>query len=238
MRDCSSWRTDAAVAAGNKPIQQADGCGRGNKPIQKEFGEAINPVSYILRLTSSLNQHSFLEPFVLENAQEQLELKRINENVWLLVRRPLGLNDEEQWSVWETEAITWAWEGNNRMTIIFPDTSVADSDNDWTTENRLLMRMLKCVVVPLIAASLITLSLQAITVAFGTASSAATLPTTSVAWSKISSRRCIHWSCKHSLRRFGGHVMILTAVDLPIEYITLILAVDWFLNPGTEFRKN
>ncbi|KAI3411150.1 hypothetical protein GPALN_003232 [Globodera pallida] len=168
MRDCSSWRTDAAVAAGNKPIQQADGCGRGNKPIQKEFGEAINPVCYILR---------------------QLELKRINENVWLLVRRPLGLNDEEQWSVWETEAITWAWEGNNRMTIIFPDTSVADSDNDWTTENRLLMRMLKCVVVPLIAASLITLSLQAITVAFGTASSAATLPTTSVAWSKISSRR-------------------------------------------------
>ncbi|KAI3411153.1 hypothetical protein GPALN_003236 [Globodera pallida] len=97
------------------------------KDLQEEFVDAIHPVTYILRLEIPPSIINGIEPFVLENdsTQEQLALNAPTKLFGCWYDARLGKTTMSNHE-WETEAITWTWEGKNRITIIFPDNSVAE----------------------------------------------------------------------------------------------------------------
>uniref|UniRef100_A0A914GQ60 Uncharacterized protein n=1 Tax=Globodera rostochiensis TaxID=31243 RepID=A0A914GQ60_GLORO len=69
-----------------------------------------------------------IEPFELANAltRERLTLRRFNNDFWLLVRCPIG-REEDKWTKWEEEAIEWLWYRQwNRLIVSFDDNGIGD----------------------------------------------------------------------------------------------------------------
>uniref|UniRef100_A0A183C679 DUF5869 domain-containing protein n=1 Tax=Globodera pallida TaxID=36090 RepID=A0A183C679_GLOPA len=57
---------------------------------------------------------------------ERLTFRRFNEDNWLLVRCPIG-REEDKWTNWEKEAIELDWNSQcNRIEINFQDSDVGD----------------------------------------------------------------------------------------------------------------
>uniref|UniRef100_A0A183CNZ4 HET domain-containing protein n=1 Tax=Globodera pallida TaxID=36090 RepID=A0A183CNZ4_GLOPA len=81
------------------------------------FVNASKSANFIIRLMRPPGPGSM--PFTMNNnLSEQLTLRRVN-NRWLLVRCPIG-RDEDKWAKWETEAIQWKWDSQwNRIIINF-----------------------------------------------------------------------------------------------------------------------
>uniref|UniRef100_A0A183CCI0 Peptidase A1 domain-containing protein n=1 Tax=Globodera pallida TaxID=36090 RepID=A0A183CCI0_GLOPA len=80
------------------------------------------PVNFIIRLTFGP------KPFELKNnfTGEQLTLRQIDEELWLLVRCPNG-REEDNWTKWEKEAIEWNWYDQwNCIAIAFNDSDIGD----------------------------------------------------------------------------------------------------------------
>uniref|UniRef100_A0A183C5U0 F-box domain-containing protein n=1 Tax=Globodera pallida TaxID=36090 RepID=A0A183C5U0_GLOPA len=73
------------------------------------------------------HDHHFV-PFELKNnlTGERLTFRRIDEDKWLLVRCPIG-REEDKWTKWETEAIQWKWNSRwNCIGITFKDRDIGD----------------------------------------------------------------------------------------------------------------
>uniref|UniRef100_A0A183CKA7 Myotubularin phosphatase domain-containing protein n=1 Tax=Globodera pallida TaxID=36090 RepID=A0A183CKA7_GLOPA len=69
-----------------------------------------------------------IEPFELANAltRERLTLRRFNNDFWLLVRCPIG-REEDKWTKWEEAAIEWLWYRQwNRFIVSFNDSGIGD----------------------------------------------------------------------------------------------------------------
>uniref|UniRef100_A0A183C293 F-box domain-containing protein n=1 Tax=Globodera pallida TaxID=36090 RepID=A0A183C293_GLOPA len=101
--------------------------------LPKSFVNALEPVNFIIRLGSSFAD---LLPFELKNnwTGEQLTLRRFNKDKWLLVRCPIGREEDK----WEEEAIEWEmgrqW---NRIAINFEDRDIGKGMVDPTPVNPL-----------------------------------------------------------------------------------------------------
>uniref|UniRef100_A0A183CQ58 F-box domain-containing protein n=1 Tax=Globodera pallida TaxID=36090 RepID=A0A183CQ58_GLOPA len=91
--------------------------------LERPFVNASAPVNYIMRLRSP-----GIEPFELKNnlTGERLTLRQIEKYNWLLVRCPIG-REEDKWAKWEKEAIELDWFFQcNRIAIIFQDSGIGD----------------------------------------------------------------------------------------------------------------
>uniref|UniRef100_A0A914GT06 Uncharacterized protein n=1 Tax=Globodera rostochiensis TaxID=31243 RepID=A0A914GT06_GLORO len=93
--------------------------------LKGSFVNASKPVNFIIRLRSP----SGIEPpFELKNnwTGERLTLRQMDEDNWLLVRCPIG-REEDKWAKWETEAIEWDLDDQwNRIDIDFEDSEIGD----------------------------------------------------------------------------------------------------------------
>ncbi|KAI3411194.1 hypothetical protein GPALN_003277 [Globodera pallida] len=92
--------------------------------LKGAFVKASEPVNFII--------HPFfsdIEPFELKNALtgERLTFRQIDEGNWLLVRCPIG-REEDKWTNWEKEAIQWKRDPQewNCITINFRDSGIGD----------------------------------------------------------------------------------------------------------------
>uniref|UniRef100_A0A183CHV4 FBA_2 domain-containing protein n=1 Tax=Globodera pallida TaxID=36090 RepID=A0A183CHV4_GLOPA len=92
--------------------------------LKESFVNACEPVNFIIRLHSLFG----IVPFELKNnwTRERLTLRQIDEDNWLLVRCPIG-REEDKWTNWEKEAIEWNWYRQwNRIDITFNDRDIGD----------------------------------------------------------------------------------------------------------------
>uniref|UniRef100_A0A914GT33 Uncharacterized protein n=1 Tax=Globodera rostochiensis TaxID=31243 RepID=A0A914GT33_GLORO len=97
---------------------------RGMEEIKASFGNASESVNFIIRLSSS----SGFEPFEMKNnwTGEQLTLRHFKRDIWLLVRCPIG-REEDKWTNWEKEAIEWEWHRQrNCIFVNFEDRDIGD----------------------------------------------------------------------------------------------------------------
>uniref|UniRef100_A0A914HFB1 F-box domain-containing protein n=1 Tax=Globodera rostochiensis TaxID=31243 RepID=A0A914HFB1_GLORO len=68
--------------------------------------------------------------FILNNMRERLTLRHLNGDNWLLVRCPIG-REEDKWAKWEEEAIGWEWRRQwNRISIELEDSDIGDKTGD------------------------------------------------------------------------------------------------------------
>uniref|UniRef100_A0A183CAN7 F-box domain-containing protein n=1 Tax=Globodera pallida TaxID=36090 RepID=A0A183CAN7_GLOPA len=92
---------------------------------QSRSWEIIRQKIWPIRLRSS----SGIEPFELKNnwTGEQLTLRKIDEDKWLLVRCPIG-REEDKWAKWEEEAIGWERRDPERncIAVNFQDSDIGD----------------------------------------------------------------------------------------------------------------
>uniref|UniRef100_A0A914I9B4 Uncharacterized protein n=1 Tax=Globodera rostochiensis TaxID=31243 RepID=A0A914I9B4_GLORO len=94
--------------------------------LKRSFVNASETVNFIIRLCD--RSSADIVPFDLKNnwTGERLTLRRINKRKWLLVRCPIG-REEDKWAKWEGEAIEWEmgrqW---NRIAINFQDSDIGD----------------------------------------------------------------------------------------------------------------
>uniref|UniRef100_A0A914GPE0 Uncharacterized protein n=1 Tax=Globodera rostochiensis TaxID=31243 RepID=A0A914GPE0_GLORO len=91
--------------------------------LKGSFVDTSGPASsYISR-----GVHSGIEPFELTNnlTRERLTMRRLDQGLWLLVRCPIG-RDEDKWAKWETEAIQWAWNKGNCIIVNFQDKDIGE----------------------------------------------------------------------------------------------------------------
>uniref|UniRef100_A0A183C548 GRAS domain-containing protein n=1 Tax=Globodera pallida TaxID=36090 RepID=A0A183C548_GLOPA len=94
--------------------------------LKRSFVNAFEPVNFIIRFLRS-SFYGF-EPFELKNnwTREQLTFRRINEHCWLLVRCPIG-QEEDKWAKWEEEANELLWyPKRNCISINFNDSDIGD----------------------------------------------------------------------------------------------------------------
>uniref|UniRef100_A0A183CEI4 SH3 domain-containing protein n=1 Tax=Globodera pallida TaxID=36090 RepID=A0A183CEI4_GLOPA len=92
--------------------------------LKLSFVNASEPVNFIIRLRSFAG----IVPFELTNnwTGEQLTLRQMDEDNWLLVRCPIG-REEDKWTNWEEEAIEWEWLSQwNCIIINFEDGDIGD----------------------------------------------------------------------------------------------------------------
>uniref|UniRef100_A0A183C4G4 Anthocyanin 5-aromatic acyltransferase n=1 Tax=Globodera pallida TaxID=36090 RepID=A0A183C4G4_GLOPA len=92
--------------------------------IKASFGNASESANFIIRLSSS----SGFVPFELTNnlMGEQLSLRLFKKDIWLLVRCPIG-REEDKWTNWEKEAIQWEWHRQfNCIFVNFEDRDIGD----------------------------------------------------------------------------------------------------------------
>ncbi|KAI3411162.1 hypothetical protein GPALN_003245 [Globodera pallida] len=80
----------------------------GMEGLKRAFGNILEPVTFIISIWRSSTY--VIEPFELKNnwTGERLSLRRYNANYWLLVRCPIG-REEDKWTNWEEEAIEMDW---------------------------------------------------------------------------------------------------------------------------------
>uniref|UniRef100_A0A914GRR3 Uncharacterized protein n=1 Tax=Globodera rostochiensis TaxID=31243 RepID=A0A914GRR3_GLORO len=102
-------------------------CDRAEKMggLKWAFVNASEPVNFIIHLQSFKDG---TEPFELKNALtgERLTLRCFNEDNWLLVRCPIG-REEDKWANWEKETIALNWYRQwNRITINVEDGDIGD----------------------------------------------------------------------------------------------------------------
>uniref|UniRef100_A0A183C5T7 F-box domain-containing protein n=1 Tax=Globodera pallida TaxID=36090 RepID=A0A183C5T7_GLOPA len=90
--------------------------------LKGSFGNASESANFIIKF---LTDDGFVS-FELKNkrTEEQLTFRRINEDYWLLVRCPIG-REEDKWTNWETEAIEWECNSQwNSIEITFEDRDI------------------------------------------------------------------------------------------------------------------
>uniref|UniRef100_A0A914GV53 Uncharacterized protein n=1 Tax=Globodera rostochiensis TaxID=31243 RepID=A0A914GV53_GLORO len=93
--------------------------------LKNPFVNSTDSVNFIIVL---LSMDKGIVPFELMNnlTGERLELRRIDEFKWLLIRCPIE-RDEGKWAEWEREAVElgcfWQW---NRIDIDFRDEGIGD----------------------------------------------------------------------------------------------------------------
>uniref|UniRef100_A0A183CIX9 F-box domain-containing protein n=1 Tax=Globodera pallida TaxID=36090 RepID=A0A183CIX9_GLOPA len=98
----------------------------GIEGLEKSFDSALEPVNFIIRFLHSPIYG--IEPFKLKNnlTGERLTLRQIDEDYWLLVRCPIG-REEDKWTNWEKEAIVWDWARQwNLIIVSFTDGDIGD----------------------------------------------------------------------------------------------------------------
>uniref|UniRef100_A0A183C6P6 Calpain catalytic domain-containing protein n=1 Tax=Globodera pallida TaxID=36090 RepID=A0A183C6P6_GLOPA len=92
--------------------------------LKTSFVNASESVNFIIRLRSFAG----IVPYDLKNnwTGERLTLRQIDEDNWLLVRCPIG-REEDKWTNWEKEAIEWKWSHQwNFISIDFKDSGIGD----------------------------------------------------------------------------------------------------------------
>uniref|UniRef100_A0A183BXX6 Uncharacterized protein n=1 Tax=Globodera pallida TaxID=36090 RepID=A0A183BXX6_GLOPA len=92
--------------------------------VKGSFVNASESVNFIIRLRSFAG----IVPFELKNnlTGERLTLRQMDKDNWLLVRCPIG-REEDKWANWEKEAIEWNWYRQwNRIDINFKDRKIGD----------------------------------------------------------------------------------------------------------------
>uniref|UniRef100_A0A183BIU0 HET domain-containing protein n=1 Tax=Globodera pallida TaxID=36090 RepID=A0A183BIU0_GLOPA len=100
--------------------------------LKGAFVNASEPVNFIISFL--FDEADDFVPFELANelTREQLTLRRINEVKWLLVRCPIG-REEDKWAKWEKETIQWAWNTGNCIIVNFQDSDIGDGMLDTKT---------------------------------------------------------------------------------------------------------
>ncbi|KAI3411157.1 hypothetical protein GPALN_003240 [Globodera pallida] len=93
--------------------------------LKGSFVNASEPVNFIMSFC--FDDEDFV-PFELKNnlTGEQLTVRQIDKYKWLLVRCPIG-REEDKWAKWEKKAIGWKWRRQwNRIGITFKDGDIGD----------------------------------------------------------------------------------------------------------------
>ncbi|KAI3411191.1 hypothetical protein GPALN_003274 [Globodera pallida] len=94
--------------------------------VKGSFRDASKPVNFIIIIWNDEDED--FVPFTEENnwTGERLTLRRFDEDFWLLVRCPIG-REEDKWTNWEKEAIEWGWFSQwNRIEINISDEDIGD----------------------------------------------------------------------------------------------------------------
>uniref|UniRef100_A0A183C547 Uncharacterized protein n=1 Tax=Globodera pallida TaxID=36090 RepID=A0A183C547_GLOPA len=92
---------------------------------EESFVNASEPANFIISFDDDDDD---VVPFELKNnlTRERLTLRRLDEDNWLLVRCPIG-REEDKWTKWEKEAIELDWDNQwNRIIINFDDKDIGD----------------------------------------------------------------------------------------------------------------
>uniref|UniRef100_A0A183C678 FBA_3 domain-containing protein n=1 Tax=Globodera pallida TaxID=36090 RepID=A0A183C678_GLOPA len=106
-------------------------CGRyseGMDGLKRSFVNASESANFIINFWTDEDDVHVIEPFDLVNnlTVEQLTLRWLDKEEWLLVRCPIG-REEDKWTNWEKEAIEWDWFFQwNRIAINFEDCDIGD----------------------------------------------------------------------------------------------------------------
>ncbi|KAI3420850.1 hypothetical protein GPALN_014469 [Globodera pallida] len=105
--------------------------------LGRAFANTSEPANFIIKFL--IDEDDDFEPFDLKNnwTRERLTFRRFNEDNWLLVRCPIG-REEDKWSKWEKEAVDFDWDDQwNRIDITFEDRDIGDgmvAANEGPTE--------------------------------------------------------------------------------------------------------
>uniref|UniRef100_A0A183CRE6 Reverse transcriptase n=1 Tax=Globodera pallida TaxID=36090 RepID=A0A183CRE6_GLOPA len=94
--------------------------------LKRSFVNASEPVNFIIKFW--IDEADYLVPFELKNnwTRERLTFRQMHKNIWLLIRCPIG-REEDKWTNWEEEAIQWSWYRQwNRINITFEDRDIGD----------------------------------------------------------------------------------------------------------------
>uniref|UniRef100_A0A183C675 Aldo_ket_red domain-containing protein n=1 Tax=Globodera pallida TaxID=36090 RepID=A0A183C675_GLOPA len=97
----------------------------GMEGLKGSFLDALKQANFIIIIW---NQYADFVPFKEENnlTGERLTLRQIDKDEWLLVRCPIG-REEDKWAKWEKEAIELDWDRQwNRIEINFRDWEIGD----------------------------------------------------------------------------------------------------------------
>uniref|UniRef100_A0A183BNB1 FBA_2 domain-containing protein n=1 Tax=Globodera pallida TaxID=36090 RepID=A0A183BNB1_GLOPA len=97
----------------------------GMKGLKRSFVNASEPVNFIIKFSP---KHVYFVPFELKNnlTGERLIFRRFSGDKWLLVRCPIG-REEDKWTKWEKEAIELQWSSQwNFISICFNDSDIGD----------------------------------------------------------------------------------------------------------------
>uniref|UniRef100_A0A914H1A4 Uncharacterized protein n=1 Tax=Globodera rostochiensis TaxID=31243 RepID=A0A914H1A4_GLORO len=96
------------------------------KGLKLEFASSTDPVNFIVCRFNRWASVGIV-PFELTNnlTGERLELRRHNEDFWLLVRCPIE-RDVKKWAEWENEAVEWNWCPWNCISITFNNSYIGD----------------------------------------------------------------------------------------------------------------
>uniref|UniRef100_A0A183BX77 CS domain-containing protein n=1 Tax=Globodera pallida TaxID=36090 RepID=A0A183BX77_GLOPA len=100
--------------------------------VKRSFRDASKPANFIIIIQNDEDED--VVPFTEENnlTGERLTLRQIDGDNWLLVRCPIG-REEDKWTNWEKEAIEWEWRLHwNRIEINFKDGVTA---TEWMGPN-------------------------------------------------------------------------------------------------------
>uniref|UniRef100_A0A183C683 F-box domain-containing protein n=1 Tax=Globodera pallida TaxID=36090 RepID=A0A183C683_GLOPA len=94
--------------------------------LKRSFVNASKPANFIIIIQNDEDED--IVPFKEENnlTGERLTLRRFNKGNWLLVRCPIG-REEDKWTKWEKKAIEWDWFSQwNFIVINFKDGDIGD----------------------------------------------------------------------------------------------------------------
>uniref|UniRef100_A0A914GP58 Uncharacterized protein n=1 Tax=Globodera rostochiensis TaxID=31243 RepID=A0A914GP58_GLORO len=93
--------------------------------LKRAFVNASESANFIIKF---MEDACYAVPFELKNnwTGERLSLRQMDKDNWLLVRCPIG-REEDKWTKWEKEAIEWKWNSRwNCIGIAFEDRDIGD----------------------------------------------------------------------------------------------------------------